>query len=121
MIRRCYDVNADSFKYYGGRGITVDPIWKIDFWRFVEDMGPKPEPKYSLDRIDCNKNYGPSNCKWSSPREQQKNRRPWSFINLTEAERLDIRLSTQSDAKLAKLYNVSRKTIYNIRRGLVKL
>ena len=87
MIRRCYDESRDSYPYYGAKGVTVCARWRgerkqgqkycsIDgFHNFLEDMGPKPGPEYSIDRIDPYGNYEPSNCRWATPQEQQENKR----------------------------------------------
>lgn len=77
MKRRCYDVNLPKYQSYGARGITVCDRWlgSTGFNHFCEDMGEKPTPKHSIDRIDVNGNYEPSNCKWSTIHEQCANRR----------------------------------------------
>ena len=76
MLQRCNNKNNDSYKDYGGRGITVCRQW-AKFESFFEDMGLKPA-NHSIDRIDNNGNYEPSNCKWSSHKEQRANTRPAS-------------------------------------------
>lgn len=78
MLQRCYNPNATQYKDYGGRGIKVCDRWNCEggFTSFVEDMGEKTDPSFTLDRVDVNGNYEPSNCKWSSKSEQQLNRRP---------------------------------------------
>ena len=75
MIDRCNNPNNNVYKYYGGRGIKVCDEWQESFEKFVEDMGDKPHPSYSLDRIDNNLGYCVENCKWSSHSEQMINRR----------------------------------------------
>lgn len=87
MRNRCYSVNYKQYKDYGGRGILVCSEWKgvQGFHNFVSDMGDKPTPKHTLDRIDVNGNYEPSNCKWSTSSEQAKNRRPRSISNYPSA------------------------------------
>ena len=75
MKARCFNVKYKQWKDYGGRGITVCDRWLNSFINFYEDMGPKPGPKYSIDRINVNGNYEPSNCKWSTPAEQNRNKR----------------------------------------------
>ena len=75
MKNRCLNKNVDAFKYYGGRGITVCDRWLESFENFYEDMGLRPTPEHSIDRLDSNGNYEPSNCKWSTKKEQMRNTR----------------------------------------------
>lgn len=72
MKQRVLNPNHISFKYYGGRGIKIDPRWLV-FENFLEDMGVRPVGT-SLDRIDSNGDYEYDNCKWSSATEQANNR-----------------------------------------------
>jgi hypothetical protein len=75
MKRRCSNPNDRRFKDYGGRGITVCDRWKKDFMAFYTDMGPRPSPEASVERVDNNKGYGPENCKWGTDLEQGMNKR----------------------------------------------
>ncbi len=73
---RCYNPNVPTFNDYGGRGLTVCSQWLQSFPTFLSDMGPKPSPKHSLDRINNDDGYHPANCRWATRTEQARNRRP---------------------------------------------
>jgi len=75
MLKRCYEPNAKGYKNYGGRGISVCSRWRKSFENFIKDVGKRPGPEYSIDRIDNDGNYKPGNVKWSTRSEQNKNRR----------------------------------------------
>lgn len=78
MINRCSNPKANKYKYYGGRGITVCDRWLESFENFLEDMGERP-PGTTIDRIDNDGNYEPSNCCWATPKQQVQNRRCSTF------------------------------------------
>ena len=72
MRRRCVDPKKPG---YAGQGVTVCERWRDSFEAFLEDMGERPSRAYSIDRIDNSKGYEPSNCRWATRSQQQRNKR----------------------------------------------
>ena len=74
MLSRCENPNATGYKNYGGRGIIVCERWhKYEY--FLSDMGRRPSPQHSIDRINNDGNYELNNCRWATPKEQRANQR----------------------------------------------
>lgn len=75
MINRCYCKSNARYNRYGGRGIEVCSEWKNSFEQFLKDMGNRPDGHYSIDRINNDGNYEPSNCRWADAFTQAINKR----------------------------------------------
>lgn len=73
MRARCLNKNDSDYKDYGARGISIHSSW-ASFLQFYKDMGDRP-PDTSLDRINVNGNYEPSNCRWADHETQASNKR----------------------------------------------
>ena len=111
MKQRCLNPNNTNYKNYGGRGIKVCNRW-LEFKNFYKDMGDRPEGK-ELDRINNDGNYEPSNCRWITHIENNRNKRT---TKLTPKQVKEIRiLSLYFKRKwLAKHYKVGFTIINNI-------
>lgn len=102
IFRRCYKENDISYKNYGSRGIRVCKRWH-KFENFYADMGNPPSLKHSIDRIDVNGNYEPSNCRWATQKEQGNNTR----VN----RRIKLNGTTLTLSQWSERLNIDRTTI----------
>lgn len=75
MIRRCYNPTSKDYANYGGRGIVVCQRWCKSYLHFLQDMGPRPSPRHSIERRNNNGPYGKRNCRWATALEQGRNKR----------------------------------------------
>jgi hypothetical protein len=113
MLRRCSDPSCKDYERYGARGIRVCEEWWI-IENFLKDMGPRPDSKMTLDRIEGDKDYKPSNCRWATRKTQNRNRLD-TKLDIEKVEEIKkLKLSGLSYRKLGKLYGVDHSTIYAI-------
>lgn len=104
MRGRCSNPGNNRYATYGARGISVCERWDRDFLNFLEDMGRRPSPKHSLERIDNDQGYFPENCRWATRKEQARNRRSSRF--------LDFNGQTRTSAEWSELTGISQGTLH---------
>lgn len=80
MLARCRNRHDKNWIRYGKRGITVCDRW-LSFEAFIQDMGWRPTSKHSIDRINNEGNYEPSNCRWATLDQQRRNMRTNRWVN----------------------------------------
>lgn len=100
MKTRCYNPRSIGFKDYGARGIRVCDSWRCSFSAFLRDMGKRPTNRHSIERLDTNRDYSPSNCVWATPLEQANNKRT------------TVRLDGKPLAEVARTAGIQRRTLY---------
>lgn len=102
MRQRCYDENCDAYPRYGGRGIKICDSW-ASFSNFLEDMGEAPEG-LTIDRIDNDGDYTPSNCRWADRKEQNSNTCRNVYVNVGDKQ--------VTVAEAARLKGIKESTAY---------
>ena len=109
MMQRCNNPNAKHYSYYGGRGIKVCKRWQGEsgMRNFLKDMGNRTTPLHTLDRIDGDGDYEPSNCRWATRKEQSNN----ISCNL-DRQYVDYKGKRITVLELAKAEGVSMKALY---------
>ncbi len=82
MLQRCFNPHHPDYGHYGGRGITVWIRWRESYAWFITDVGPRPGPGYSIDRIDNNGDYEPANVAWRTQKQQMRNTRANNLVTV---------------------------------------
>lgn len=117
MVRRCTDPNLSHYKHYGGRGIRVCERWN-NYANFIADMGHRPTPTHSLDRIDNDGDYEPSNCRWATPEEQVRNRSDNVWVEFDGRRRKLIELCDKYGIKPRLVRDRMRKYGWPLEKAL---
>lgn len=104
MKDRCFNSEGESFKNYGGRGISVCERWANSFGDFLSDMGARPSSRHELDRINNDRDYEPGNCRWA-PRSVQANNKRNNVVVEALGERLTV-------AQWSRRSGIKDKVIY---------
>lgn len=117
MIQRCTNPSSKAYHRYGGRGITVCDRWLEDFFNFYADMGPRPTDDHTLERIDNDGNYEPSNCKWATWDEQAVNR----SNNWTDDEIVSLKAMWDEFVPVEKIGKELGKSVDTIRSQASRL
>lgn len=115
MVQRCTNSKHSSYRYYGGRGITICARWMepngAGFRNFVADMGAHPGKGYSIDRINNDGHYEPGNCRWVTRSQQASNTRSTSLVT--------IRGRTMPVEAWCKVYGILPQTVWTrVARGI---
>lgn len=116
---RCLNKSKPYWKDYGGRGIRMCDAWVNSFATFLRDMGPRPTPRHSIDRLENDGNYSPDNCRWATKKEQSRNRRV-TKLNEEKAAQIRARYAAGGVTKsaLAREYDVAFMTIQYVISGV---
>ena len=107
MIQRCKSPRVINYERYGGRGIKVCARWN-KFANFFADMGVAPDDK-TIERIDNNGNYEPTNCRWATWPEQYRNRRNTVFLRLNGITKSLTEWSDETRLKQSTIYTRLRR------------
>lgn len=108
MVARCYDENNPNYFNYGGRGIKMCKIWRNSFEAFLSDMGNRPSPNHTIDRIDNDMGYCKENCRWATAKEQSRNRRSNNILEINGVKKCIM--------EWCEFYNISWHTFKTRRR-----
>jgi hypothetical protein len=112
--RRCYNPSDREFHNYGGRGITVCDRWRDSFDAFLADVGTRPSPRHSIDRIDNDRGYEPGNVRWATRETQERNKRTTRLCQVSVALIRCLSARRQANADLAWAFGVHPSLINKV-------
>ena len=125
MVDRCYNKNSDEYYRYGGRGIRICDEWRNNYFAFKEwayAHGYDENAKHgdcTIDRVNVNGNYEPSNCRWADSMIQASNRRPSSEWKPRKVKKYSAFGQLKTVKELCKEYSVSEPFLrYRIKNGM---
>ena len=116
MHRRCSNIKAKGFEYYGGRGIVVCESWS-SFDNFYRDMGSRPGDDLSLERINNDGPYSPYNCKWATRTEQSNNTSRNRIVTFNGKKQTMAQLARHLEMNYSRLRYLVKKS--NTRNELI--
>lgn len=111
---RCNNKNCKSYSRYGERGIKMCVEWVESFENFLKDMGQRPTPNHSIERIDVNDDYKPTNCKWATAKEQANNKRNNIKFTYNNIEYTLKEFADKFDIQYKKLHRYYKECNCNI-------
>lgn len=113
MRKRCLTETDKAYRHYGGRGINICARWSA-FENFLADMGRKPSPDHSIDRIDNDGNYEPGNCRWATRLEQSRNKRTTILSEDVAIQIRELANSGVSKAEISRSLNVHYSSVKQV-------
>ncbi len=119
IIQRCTNPKSPNFDIYGGRGIGVCDRWRNSFSDFFSDMGPRPSPLHSIDRIDNDGDYRPENCRWATMSEQHRNYSQNALVEFNGKTQSVTEWSEENGIPFSALYKRLYELGWEIERAMI--
>ncbi len=120
MISRCENPNEACYPRYGGRGIRICPEWRSSYVVFLRDVGRRPTPQHTLERIDNAGNYEPKNVRWATKSEQARNRRSTRLVTYKGKKMSLIEAAEQAGVPYKRLWESMGKYGLTLEEGIAR-